>query len=145
MIHGFCRNGRKQLRQHCVRALLGIAMTICAIGLWGCSDEKPSNTNQAAAPAATPDGKRHVAVLETSAGTIKFQLLDDQAPKTAQNRADICALASARDQSAIAAHAAAADPGSVTALSADQRRLVGDGRSACPVAILPIRAIVSTS
>jgi cyclophilin family peptidyl-prolyl cis-trans isomerase len=44
-----------------------------------------ANANQAAASPATSSGKRQVAVIETSAGTIKFELLDDEAPKTAEN------------------------------------------------------------
>ena len=56
-----------------------------------CGTQPPSNQNgnQAAAPPAPapaqPSGKQHVAALETSLGTIKFELLEADAPKTAEN------------------------------------------------------------
>jgi len=53
----------------------------------GGKQETASNANQSAAPAspAAPNGKNRVAVIETSAGTIKIELLDSDAPKTTEN------------------------------------------------------------
>jgi cyclophilin family peptidyl-prolyl cis-trans isomerase len=45
------------------------------------SNSQPSSTPQPSAPA----GKPHTAVLETSMGTIRIQLLEADAPKTAEN------------------------------------------------------------
>jgi cyclophilin family peptidyl-prolyl cis-trans isomerase len=56
-----------------------------------CSNNpQPANTNSSTqptptAPATTPGGKPHTAVLETNMGTIKIELLEADAPKTAEN------------------------------------------------------------
>ena len=85
MIDGFLKYDWKERRSHAMRGLLVVAMTLGAIYLAGCKEEEPANSNQAAAPAAAPNAKHHVAVIETTAGTIKFELLDDESPKTAEN------------------------------------------------------------
>ncbi|MEW6126311.1 MAG: peptidylprolyl isomerase [Acidobacteriota bacterium] len=55
---------------------------------------QPQNTNQPssnqansnqAQPAPAPKGKNHIAVLETDAGIIKFELFESDAPKTTEN------------------------------------------------------------
>jgi cyclophilin family peptidyl-prolyl cis-trans isomerase len=48
-----------------IRALI---VTVCALMLSACADQK-----------------NHVAVIETDLGTIKFELLEDASPKTAEN------------------------------------------------------------
>lgn len=67
-------------------------LTLCLLFAAACSSgqQEPSNQNrnQASQPAAAtpaPDGKQRVAVLETSEGTIKFELLGGDAPKTTEN------------------------------------------------------------
>src|SRR5262249_52269707 len=86
MIDGFFRDDWKEQRSHARRALLVIAITLGAVYLASCKDEEPAtNSNQAATPAATGNAKHHVAVIETTAGTIKIELLDDISPKTAEN------------------------------------------------------------
>src|SRR5690348_14237628 len=42
-----------------------------------------SNSNKGSTTAST--SKKRIAVIETSLGTIKFELLEDEAPKTAEN------------------------------------------------------------
>src|SRR5262249_48726682 len=59
-----------------------IALSLSAVFVTAFSENK----QEGAAP--KPAGLRHpngTAVLETDAGTIKFELLDDEAPKTAEN------------------------------------------------------------
>jgi cyclophilin family peptidyl-prolyl cis-trans isomerase len=59
-----------------------IAVTLAAILTSACSETKEE------AVATKPAAARHpnrTAVLETDAGTIKFELLEDEAPKTAEN------------------------------------------------------------
>src|SRR5262244_705347 len=59
-----------------------IALSLSAFFLTACSENK----EEGAAP--KPAGSRQpnrTAVLETDAGTIKFELLEDEAPKTAEN------------------------------------------------------------
>src|SRR5262245_65553413 len=86
MIDGFCRDDLKKRRSHGMLAMLVIAITLGAVYLASCKDEEPAtNSNQAATPAATGNAKHHVAVIETTAGTIKIELLDDTSPKTDEN------------------------------------------------------------
>jgi len=85
MIYGFCDDDSKERRSRIVRILLAIAITICGVYLAACKEQQPTDDKQAATPAATPNAKHHVAVIETTAGTIKFELLDDESPKTAEN------------------------------------------------------------
>src|SRR5215470_1886880 len=59
-----------------------IALSLTAFFLTACSENKEETG--APKPAATRQPNR-TAVLETDAGTIKFELLEDQAPKTAEN------------------------------------------------------------
>jgi peptidyl-prolyl cis-trans isomerase A (cyclophilin A) len=56
--------------------------------LAGCDKPQPQNSNQAnsnQSETPRPAGKNHIAVLETDAGTIKFELLEADAPKTTEN------------------------------------------------------------
>lgn len=60
----------------------------CLFLLAACDKPQPQNTNQASNQSqspATPNDKNRVAVLETEAGTIKFELLEAEAPKTTEN------------------------------------------------------------
>jgi cyclophilin family peptidyl-prolyl cis-trans isomerase len=57
--------------------IIAIALVISA-----CSSKPEPTTSQ---PAAHPSGENKVAVIETSAGTIKIELLASEAPKTAEN------------------------------------------------------------
>jgi len=69
--------------------LLGVifVLSLSALFMTACSENK----EEAAAPKAaapkptTPRQPNRTAVLETDAGTIKFELLEDESPKTAEN------------------------------------------------------------
>jgi cyclophilin family peptidyl-prolyl cis-trans isomerase len=76
-------------KSYVVRAFLAVSVTLCALYLAACSEQPPANNNQAATSATPSSGKHQIAVLETTAGTIKFELLDDEAPKTAENFEDL--------------------------------------------------------
>jgi len=69
--------------------LLGIILVVslAALFMTACSENKEAvNAPKAAAPKPTaPRQANRTAVLETDAGTIKFELLEDEAPKTAEN------------------------------------------------------------
>ncbi len=67
-------------------------LILVIVGLFllsACDKPQPQNSNQANSnQSATPppaNGKNRIAVLETDAGTIKFELLEADAPKTAEN------------------------------------------------------------
>ena len=69
-----------------------IAVLACLLLVAACSNQPQGQTNQngnqAPPPPATQpaaSGKQHVAVMETSEGTIRFELLEADAPKTAEN------------------------------------------------------------
>jgi cyclophilin family peptidyl-prolyl cis-trans isomerase len=73
--------------------LAGIALTISCALLFGC-DSKDPNTTAQNEPAPKADaktdkdpvvGKGDIAVIETNLGTIKFQFMEDKAPKTVAN------------------------------------------------------------
>ncbi len=86
--------------------LAAFALALCALALSACSSNE-SNTNttnaaasnrNSAAPPATPTpapananqaaattGQKHTVVLDTTAGKIRIELLDKDAPKTAEN------------------------------------------------------------
>jgi cyclophilin family peptidyl-prolyl cis-trans isomerase len=64
-------------------ALIALVLVFSLVAM-ACG-EKETTTSK---PAATPAGQEHpnpTAVIETDLGTIKFELLEDQAPKTAEN------------------------------------------------------------
>jgi len=83
MIDPMWRRDWKQSSQ-VARALIFTSVILWVVCFASCKEE-PANNNQAAAPAATSSGKHQVAVIETDAGTIKFELLADEAPKTCEN------------------------------------------------------------
>jgi cyclophilin family peptidyl-prolyl cis-trans isomerase len=85
MSYTFCRT--KDRRSQIIRGVLVILAALCAAYLSGCRNEQEQkNDNQAAATSPTTSGGKHqTAVIETGVGTIKFELLDDEAPKTAEN------------------------------------------------------------
>jgi cyclophilin family peptidyl-prolyl cis-trans isomerase len=59
-----------------------LALLLSAVFMTACSESKP----EAASPKSTgPRQPNRTAVLETDDGTIKFELLEDEAPKTAEN------------------------------------------------------------
>jgi cyclophilin family peptidyl-prolyl cis-trans isomerase len=66
-----------------------LALFSCLLLLCACSNNpQPANSNSQpapSAPATAPTGKPHTAVLETNLGTIKIELLEADAPKTAEN------------------------------------------------------------
>lgn len=67
------------------------AMFACLLLVSACNNNpQPANTNSSkpagnTTPAPAGDGKTHTAVLETSMGTIKIELLGADAPQTAEN------------------------------------------------------------
>ena len=65
---------------------LGLIVAI-ALVITACSSKQEPATNQPAGsqPATQPSGDNKVAVIETSEGAIKIELLANEAPKTAQN------------------------------------------------------------
>lgn len=68
--------------------LLLLSTALCALLLSACDRPTPTaNSNQASQPAApsTPGAANRIAVIETTAGTIKVELLGNEAPKTAEN------------------------------------------------------------
>jgi cyclophilin family peptidyl-prolyl cis-trans isomerase len=85
MRNALCNNDWKESRSYVVRATLVISITLSAICLSACSGQEPANNNQAATSPATSNATHQIAVIETSAGTIKFELLNDEAPKTSEN------------------------------------------------------------
>jgi cyclophilin family peptidyl-prolyl cis-trans isomerase len=59
-----------------------LAVLLSAVFMTACSESKP----EAASPKpAGPRQPNHTAILETDDGTIKFELLEDEVPKTAEN------------------------------------------------------------
>jgi len=69
------------------RLLLSIFFCIVAALSAACSDKQESNTNSkppAPAPRASNQPNR-TAIIETDLGTIKFELLEDEAPGTTEN------------------------------------------------------------
>lgn len=72
--------GRRRMRKHLLLAAL--AATILGSLLSGCS-QKPEG-GVASKPAAANHANR-TAVIETDLGAIKFELLEDEAPRTAEN------------------------------------------------------------
>lgn len=67
-------------RHSTVRAAMAVA--IFAVLMTGCSQKQ----EEAGGPkSATPHQPNRTAVIETDLGTIKFELLEDEAPKTAEN------------------------------------------------------------
>jgi cyclophilin family peptidyl-prolyl cis-trans isomerase len=63
---------------------------VCLLLVSACSNNpQPANTNSKPASSGTPapagDGKSHTAVIETTMGTIKIELLGADAPQTAEN------------------------------------------------------------
>src|SRR5215831_13412901 len=86
MSERFSKEDMKKRRWQVMRMLLVILVALCAVSLSGCSNgQEQTNTNQAATAPTASGAKHQTAVIETTAGTIKFQLLDDEAPKTAEN------------------------------------------------------------
>jgi cyclophilin family peptidyl-prolyl cis-trans isomerase len=85
MRYTFCSG--KDRRSQIIRRALVILAAVCAVYLSGCSNEQEQkNDNQAGATSPTTSGGKHqTAVIETTAGTIKFELLDEEAPKTVEN------------------------------------------------------------
>src|SRR5215471_11207666 len=59
-----------------------LALFLIAASLTACSETKQETPSPKPAAARQPN---HIAVLETDDGTIKFELLEDEAPKTAEN------------------------------------------------------------
>ena len=86
MSERFRREDWKERRWQVVRILLVSLVALCTGYLSGCSNgQEQQNSNQAASAPTASGGKHQTAVIETTAGTIKFELLDDEAPKTAEN------------------------------------------------------------
>src|SRR5215467_9903511 len=86
MSERFRKKDWKERRWQVMRISLVILVALCTAYLSGCSNEQEQqNSNQAASAPTASGGKHQTAVIETTAGTIKFQLLDDEAPKTAEN------------------------------------------------------------
>ncbi len=64
-----------------------LAVFLVIISMTGCS-QKQEDGNRSKPPtpeAATPHQPNRTAVIETDLGTIKFELLEDEVPKTAEN------------------------------------------------------------
>jgi len=59
-----------------------LALLLIASFITACSDSKPETASPKPAASRQPN---RTAVLETDDGTIKFELLEDEAPKTAEN------------------------------------------------------------
>jgi cyclophilin family peptidyl-prolyl cis-trans isomerase len=74
---------RRRARKHKLQ-LLGavVAASILAVLMTGCG-QKQEDTS-ASKPAA-PNHPNRTAIIETDLGTIKFELLEDEVPKTAEN------------------------------------------------------------
>jgi cyclophilin family peptidyl-prolyl cis-trans isomerase len=69
-----------------LRAAIILAVLVAGILLAGCGTSTPEQPKPAAPAAArNPNQKNPIAVIETDLGTIKVELLEDQAPKTAEN------------------------------------------------------------
>ena len=68
-------NNKHRLLAALVVALFAALMTGCTEKQQGASGSKPAGPNQ----------PNRTAVIETDLGTIKFELLEDEAPKTAEN------------------------------------------------------------
>ena len=70
--------------------ILGLlVVSLFAAQMTGCSDKQQGNSekqqgNSASKPASS-NQPGHTAVIETDVGTIKFELLENEAPKTAEN------------------------------------------------------------
>lgn len=62
-----------------------LAMFVATLALAGCSTSTPEQPKPAASAARDPNQKNPIAVIETDVGTIKVELLENEAPKTAEN------------------------------------------------------------
>jgi cyclophilin family peptidyl-prolyl cis-trans isomerase len=58
---------------------------IATLALAGCGTSAPEQPKPAAPVARDPNQKNPIAVIETEVGTIKVELLENEAPKTAEN------------------------------------------------------------
>ena len=78
------------MKKACAASILKTAIIlvvfIASIVLAGCGTSTPEQPKSAAPAAArNPNQKNPVAVIETDLGTIKVELLENEAPKTAEN------------------------------------------------------------
>ena len=66
-------------------AILALSLSMFFVTSCGENKEDTSASKSNASKPAAPRQPNRTAVLETDAGTIKFELLEDEAPKTAEN------------------------------------------------------------
>jgi cyclophilin family peptidyl-prolyl cis-trans isomerase len=90
----FCFGGIAQLITEKLYSKISFAFVLvcCLLFFAACGNQQGGQSNQNTNPSSpttgqspTQSGKPHVAVLETSEGTIRFELLEGEAPKTSEN------------------------------------------------------------
>jgi cyclophilin family peptidyl-prolyl cis-trans isomerase len=62
-----------------------LAVFIATLALAGCGTSTPEQPKPSSPVARDPNQKNPIAVIETDLGTIKIELLENEAPKTAEN------------------------------------------------------------